>query len=71
MASEPPRAYLTGWRMKLACERLRDPTATLTQVAGEMGYGNPYAFAAAFTRTVGEPPGRWRALASEIMPRTA
>jgi AraC-like DNA-binding protein len=64
---EPPLAYLTGWRMKLARERLREPTATLAQVAGEVGYSNQYAFAAAFKRTVGEPPGRWRARTSETM----
>jgi AraC-like DNA-binding protein len=71
LVGEPPLAYLTGWRMKLARERLRDPTATLAHVAGEVGYSNQYAFAAAFKRTVGEPPGRWRARTSEIMPRTA
>jgi AraC-like DNA-binding protein len=58
---QPPLAYLTAWRMRLAQERLRDPSATLAQVAQEVGYGNEFAFSAAFRRQVGMSPGRWRA----------
>jgi AraC-like DNA-binding protein len=46
--------------MKLARERLHDPQTTLAQVATEVGYGNEYAFSAAFKRHTGDPPGRWR-----------
>lgn len=60
LVGEPPLTYLTNWRMKLARELLRDPRATLAQVAQEIGYSNEYAFAAAFKRHTGEPPGRWR-----------
>jgi AraC-like DNA-binding protein len=56
---EPPLAYLTAWRMSLAEELLRDG-ATLGQVAAEVGYANEFAFAAAFKRSRGVPPGRWR-----------
>jgi AraC-like DNA-binding protein len=63
LVGEPPLTYLTGWRMKLACEHLRDPTMTLARVATETGYSNQYAFATAFKRHVGDPPGRWAARA--------
>jgi AraC-like DNA-binding protein len=72
LVGEPPLAYLTGWRMKLAREHLRNPTMTLAQVATEAGYSNQYAFAAAFKRHVGDPPGRWAArarTASNARPR--
>jgi AraC-like DNA-binding protein len=64
LVGEPPLSYVTSWRMKLARERLREPTATIAQVAAEVGYGNEYAFSAAFKRHTGNPPGRWRARAT-------
>jgi len=60
LVGEPPLTYLFNWRMKLARELLRDPHTTLAQVAHEIGYRNEYAFAAAFKRNTGDPPGRWR-----------
>jgi AraC-like DNA-binding protein len=64
LVGEPPLAYLTTWRMKLAREQLRDQRVTLAQVAHQIGYRNEYAFAAAFKRHTGHPPGRWRANAT-------
>jgi AraC-like DNA-binding protein len=61
LVGEPPLGYLTSWRIKLAQERLRDPTTSLAQVASEIGYGTEFAFSAAFRRHVGMAPGRWRA----------
>lgn len=60
LVGEPPVAYLTGWRMELAREALRRDGSTLAAVAREVGYANEFAFSAAFTRLVGEPPSRWR-----------
>jgi AraC-like DNA-binding protein len=60
IVGQPPQSYLTSWRIQLARERLRDPQASITAIADEVGYANQYAFAAAFKREVGEPPGRWR-----------
>jgi AraC-like DNA-binding protein len=57
---QAPMQYLTGWRMTLARDLLRSDQATLGQIAGRIGYASPYAFAAAFQRHHGEPPGRWR-----------
>lgn len=52
--------YLTDWRMTLARDHLRAGELTLTQIARRTGYASPYAFAAAFRRHHGVPPGQWR-----------
>lgn len=59
----PPLTYLTGWRMALARERLRDGDEGLAAVAAAVGYRSEFAFAAAFKRHHGTAPGRWRAAA--------
>ena len=61
VVGEPPMAYLTGWRMALAAQALTERGATIAQAAAEAGYTNAFAFAAAFRRHYGEPPGRFRA----------
>jgi AraC-like DNA-binding protein len=55
-----PLAYLADWRMALARERLRDTDDGLAAVARAVGYASEFAFAAAFKRHVGAPPGQWR-----------
>lgn len=57
---QTPIQYLTDWRMTLAREMLLTEHATLNQIAARTGYASPYAFAAAFRRHHGQPPGRWR-----------
>src|SRR6266851_4790974 len=57
---QAPMQYLTDWRMTLARDYLRTGQPTLEQVAERTGYASPYAFAAAFHRHHGQPPGRWR-----------
>jgi AraC-like DNA-binding protein len=57
---QAPMQYLTEWRMTLARDHLRSGDLTLTQIAQRTGYTSPYAFASAFRRHHGEPPGRWR-----------
>jgi len=61
VVGRPPMAYLTGWRMTLAAELLRDTDRPLSAIARHVGYGNPYSFGAAFKRAFGEAPGRYRA----------
>jgi AraC-like DNA-binding protein len=55
-----PLEYLTDWRMALARERLRDSDDGLAAVGAAVGYRSEFAFAAAFKRHHGTPPGRWR-----------
>jgi AraC-like DNA-binding protein len=57
---QAPMQYLTDWRMTLARDHLRRGELTLTQIAAQTGYASPYAFAAAFRRHHGRPPGQWR-----------
>jgi AraC-like DNA-binding protein len=52
--------YLTDWRMALARDHLRTGELAMTHIARSLGYSSPYAFAAAFRRHHGEPPGTWR-----------
>jgi AraC-like DNA-binding protein len=55
-----PMQYLTDWRMTLARDHLRAGELGLANIASRVGYGSPYAFAAAFRRHHGDPPGLWR-----------
>jgi AraC-like DNA-binding protein len=57
---QAPMQYLTDWRMTLARDHLRAGELTLAQIGARTGYASPYAFAAAFRRHHGIPPGRWR-----------
>ena len=58
---QTPAAYLTGWRMDLAAQRLRDTDDTVGAIGRSLGYTSEYAFNRAFTRARGIPPGRYRA----------
>jgi AraC-like DNA-binding protein len=57
---QTPMQYLTDWRMTLARELLLTGGLPVAQVAERVGYSSQYAFATAFRRHHGEPPGRWR-----------
>lgn len=57
---QAPMQYLTDWRMTLARDYLRSSEMSLAEIADLIGYGSPYAFAAAFRRHHGYPPGIWR-----------
>lgn len=57
---QAPMQYLTDWRMTIARDHLRADELTLPQIADAIGYGSPFAFAAAFRRHHAEPPGTWR-----------
>jgi AraC-like DNA-binding protein len=57
---QAPMQYLTEWRMTLARDHLRDNDLSLAQIADAIGYGSPFAFAAAFRRHHPDPPGAWR-----------
>ena len=57
---ETPMRYLTDWRMTIARDLLRTQDVPLAEVASRVGYTSLYAFATAFRRHHGQPPGRWR-----------
>ncbi|MGW7222572.1 cupin domain-containing protein [Streptomyces sp. NPDC054826] len=58
---EPPMTYLTGWRLALAADRLRDTDDTIGAIARRVGYGSAFALSAAFKRAYGVSPQDWRA----------
>jgi AraC-like DNA-binding protein len=55
----PPMEYLLAWRMAVAKDLLRRRELGLAAVAERVGYGSASTFSTAFSRHVGEPPGRF------------
>ncbi len=55
----PPGDYLTGWRLGLARTLLRKGVA-VKQVAAEVGYASPGAFARVFLQRLGTTPTLWQ-----------
>ncbi|MFD0686820.1 AraC family transcriptional regulator [Actinomadura fibrosa] len=60
LVGEPPLAYLTGWRMTVAADLLRDGEESVAAVARAVGYGDAFAFSVAFKRARGVSPSVWR-----------
>ncbi|MFJ6088187.1 helix-turn-helix transcriptional regulator [Streptomyces sp. NPDC092369] len=58
---QSPGNYVTRLRMGHAEDALLRTDATLATISADVGYTNEFAFATAFRRTHGLPPGRWRA----------
>jgi AraC-like DNA-binding protein len=63
LVGEPPMTYLTGWRLTLAADLLREPDATVGAVARQVGYGSPFALSTAFKRVRGVSPREHRVAA--------
>jgi AraC-like DNA-binding protein len=57
---EPPMTFLTGWRLALAADLLREPDATVGAIAREVGYGSAFALSTAFKRAWGLSPRDYR-----------
>lgn len=55
----PPMEYLVAWRMALAKDLLGRNECGLAQVAERVGYSSASTFSTAFSRHVGQPPGRF------------
>ncbi|MEU0026069.1 AraC family transcriptional regulator [Streptomyces sp. NPDC006335] len=60
LVGEPVMTYLTGWRLALAADRLREGTATLEAIARQVGYGSAFALSSAFKRRYGVSPQEFR-----------
>jgi AraC-like DNA-binding protein len=59
---ETPMAYLTGWRLALAADLLRQhPETTIASIARQVGYGSAFALSTAFKREFGVSPQNYRA----------
>jgi AraC-like DNA-binding protein len=57
---QAPIEYVTGWRMQLAAERLRNSSESIAAIAADVGYQSEAAFNRAFKRVTGVTPGAWR-----------
>lgn len=55
-----PRQWIERERISLAAERLAHSSASIDQVADDLGYADRYHFSKAFSRVIGAPPARWR-----------
>jgi AraC-like DNA-binding protein len=54
-----PMEYLLGWRMAVAKDLLRGRGVALDEIARRVGYSSASTFSTAFSRHVGQPPGRY------------
>ena len=57
----PPMEYLLAWRMAVAKDLLHRRDLGVAEVAERVGYGSAGTFSTAFSRHVGQPPGRYAA----------
>ncbi|WP_371778163.1 AraC family transcriptional regulator [Streptosporangium subroseum] len=64
LVGEPPMAFLTGWRLAMAADLLREGDTTVGAVARQVGYGSSFALSTAFKRVRGISPQEHRVGAS-------
>jgi AraC-like DNA-binding protein len=55
----PPMEYLLAWRMAVARDLLRRKGISIGEVAQRVGYASSSTFSTAFSRSVGQSPGRY------------
>ncbi|WP_292189609.1 AraC family transcriptional regulator [Mesorhizobium sp.] len=60
LVGEPPLAYVARWRINLAAKALRETNRTIDEIGRAVGYESAPSFSQAFTRHVGQAPGRYR-----------
>jgi AraC-like DNA-binding protein len=60
LVQEPAMQYVTRWRMQVAQSALATEGATVGELADRLGYRSEAAFARAFKRVIGVPPGAVR-----------
>jgi AraC-like DNA-binding protein len=65
LTGHAPMSYVAAWRMSVAARLLREYRGSLREIARHVGYDSEFAFARAFKRTTGHPPGRYRTDAHE------
>jgi AraC-like DNA-binding protein len=66
LIGQPPMTYLTWWRLTFAARDIRQGSEPLSAIARRVGYASEYAFAHAFKRQHGIPPGLYRQRRKEV-----
>jgi AraC-like DNA-binding protein len=64
LLGESPMKYVSGWRMHLAKQMLRDRGDKIQAIAQRIGYESEPAFNRAFKKATGCPPATWRRTAA-------
>ena len=59
LVGQTPIGYLATWRMQRAAYLLEMGTASMAEIAARVGYASELAFAKAFRRLIGIPPGAY------------
>ncbi|MCJ2058300.1 AraC family transcriptional regulator [Methylobacterium sp. J-048] len=71
VVGQPPLAYLAGWRMQLAADRLRRSDEGVASIAYSVGYESETAFRTAFSRRMLCTPMQYRRrMAALLLHRT-
>ena len=60
VVGQTPHDYLTGWRMRLAADRLRRTRESIAGIGLSVGYESEAAFSAAFRRVTAFSPTQYR-----------
>jgi AraC-like DNA-binding protein len=60
LLDQSPMRYCAQWRMRMACNMLRDGKQNSANVAYAVGFNSEPAFNRAFKREFGVPPAAWR-----------
>ena len=60
LVGEPAMQYVIRWRMHIAQHALETEQVTVGELANRLGYRSEAAFARAFKRVIGLPPGAVR-----------
>jgi AraC-like DNA-binding protein len=64
---DSPMAYLTKWRMNLACRALLDSKLNIDQIGVNVGYDSAAAFSRTFKKHLSLPPAQWRSQQTAIL----
>ena len=57
---ETIQRYLSGYRLDMACQLLRNTPITVSRVGQLVGYNNVSYFCASFQKRYGKTPSEWR-----------
>lgn len=57
--------FVQQLRVEAACEMMREPAASLSEIALQLGFADQSHFSRIFHRLTGMPPKAWRTIASE------